>query len=103
MRAFLHEINSGCEHGHYTKLMQAESDSNKDGECVVTTQELWGHPIQCTNGMCASPLRLLHPVIRNLFVNIYIAKASSKVIYQIDSKLCSGNVEGIKEAIKCKN
>ena len=47
VRAFLHEINSGCEHGHYTKLKQAESDSNKDGECVVTThneKELLGHP-----------------------------------------------------------
>ena len=39
VRAFLNEINSGCEHGHYTNLTQVESDSNKDGECVVTTNK----------------------------------------------------------------
>jgi len=58
VRAFLHEIDSGCPLGHYTKVIQNESHDNK-GEYTEQEMELMGHPIQCAAGMCQSPLRLL--------------------------------------------
>jgi len=53
IRAFLHEIDSGCPHGHYTKL----HDDN--AECIEEEKELMGHPIQCAAGNYGSALRLL--------------------------------------------
>ena len=58
IKAFLHEINSGCQHGHYTKVIQSKSQGS-DGECIQDEKEIMGHPIQCAAGMCESPLRLL--------------------------------------------
>ena len=101
VKAFLHEIDTGCEHGHYTKLQ-----SNDEGEWE---KELLGHPIQCAAGNCKSCLRLLRqtavhfPKVRNLLVKIYSACASSKLIYEIDAAFGAGNIKGIKEAIKCEN
>ena len=75
---------------------------------MYTRKGIMRHPIQCAAGMCKSPLRLLrqaavhHPVIQNLLVNIHNAPASSKFIDQIDTGFCSGNIEGVKEAIKCE-
>ena len=75
---------------------------------VQEEKEVMGHSIQCAAGMRKSPLRLLrqatvhHPVIRNLLINIYNARANSKLIDQIDTGFCSGNTEDVKEAIKCE-
>ena len=104
-KSFLHEIDAGCQHGHYTKVVQSDSH----GECIKEEKELMGHPFQCTTGNCESPLRLLrqaavhHPVIRNLLGNIYTACASSNFIDKIDTGFCSGCIDGVKEAIKCDN
>jgi len=68
VRAFLHEINLGCPHGHYTKVIQSENHDDK-GEYSKQEMGLMGHPIQCAAGMCQGPLRLLrqaavhHPII----------------------------------------
>jgi len=52
IRAFLHEIDSGCPHGHYTKLVQSH-DNN--AECIEEEKELMGHRIQCAAGNCVGP------------------------------------------------
>ena len=52
VRAFLYEMDSGCQHGHYAKVIQSSDNSEY-------VKELLGHPIQCAAGMCESPLRLL--------------------------------------------
>jgi len=52
---FLHEIDAGCQHTHYTKVVQSENH----GECIKEEREFMGHPIQCTTGNCESPLWLL--------------------------------------------
>ena len=99
VKAFLYEVDSGCRHGHYAKVIQSDNNSEY-------VKELLGHPIQRAAGMCESPLRLLrqaavhYPVIRSFLVSIYSTIASSKLIEQIDAGFCS---EFLKDVINCKS
>ena len=76
VRDLLQNLDSGCEHDHYTKPYGgnlAADDSDK-------FKELKDHPLQCCSGFCNSKLRILwagavhYPALRTLLNNVYCAR-----------------------------
>ena len=91
VRAFLQDLDCGCQHDHCKKKILIDGLADDDGDTTrVEVQNMLGHPLQCASGDCNSRLRLLrqaavhHPVICNLLVKIYSAKRSSDLVHLID-------------------
>ena len=55
VRDLLQNLDSGCEHGHYSKPY----DIDIAADDFKKFNELKGHPPQCYTGFCSSKLRLL--------------------------------------------
>ena len=89
-RAPLQNLDSGCEHGHYSKPYNNDLHS-EESSSVDQFKELKGHPLQCAHDFRSSRLCLVrantvhYSALRPLLNNLYCKRRSDNGIRRIES------------------
>ena len=110
VRELLQSLDSGCEHGHYSKRCDVNmEESSNESSHLNHYKELKGHPLPCYSDCCNSRLRILragavhYPVLRTLLNNIYHARRSDIDIRKVESGLSEGCVHSLINNLELKD
>ena len=99
LRDGLNELDRGCPSVHHVHSLPVDCCIDDEIHEEELSQQLMGHPIPCTFGMCGSVLRRIrsaavqYPCLRTFLSYLYHVRKHHKCISDIDAALSSANFQ----------